>query len=70
MTAEFKASSYDVVYSRDTILHVKNKAALFKRCAPLPRAQGLGAVLDWPYGSRGVHGAAPRLCLWRGPYIP
>ena len=31
LTAEFTAASYDVVYSRDTFLHVKNKAALFKR---------------------------------------
>ena len=31
LTAEFSAASYDVVYSRDTVLHVKNKAALFKR---------------------------------------
>lgn len=33
LTAEIATSSYDVVYSRDTILHVKNKLALFKRCA-------------------------------------
>jgi len=31
-TAEFKPESYDVVYSRDTLLHIQDKPELFKRC--------------------------------------
>ncbi len=30
-TCEMAKESYDVVYSRDTILHIHNKPALFKR---------------------------------------
>ena len=28
---DYKAESFDVVYSRDTILHIPDKLALFKR---------------------------------------
>ncbi len=31
MTAELEAGSFHVAYSRDTILHIKDKRALFKR---------------------------------------
>jgi Methyltransferase domain len=31
-TAEFQPESYDVIYSRDTLLHIYEKPALFKRC--------------------------------------
>jgi Methyltransferase domain len=31
-TAEFQPESYDVIYSRDTLLHIHEKPALFKRC--------------------------------------
>lgn len=31
-TAEFKPELYDVVYSRDTLLHIQDKPELFKRC--------------------------------------
>lgn len=31
---EVQAGSYDVIYSRDTILHIHDKPALFRRCAP------------------------------------
>ena len=30
---EVQAGSYDVIYSRDTILHIHDKPALFRRCA-------------------------------------
>ncbi len=30
-TAEYHPESYDVIYSRDTILHIHDKPALFKR---------------------------------------
>ena len=33
-TAEFQPESYDVIYSRDTLLHIYEKPALFKRCLP------------------------------------
>ena len=32
MTCELRPNSFDVIYSRDTILHIKDKAALFHRC--------------------------------------
>jgi phosphoethanolamine N-methyltransferase len=31
MQHEFKANSFDVVYSRDTILHIVDKKTLFSR---------------------------------------
>ena len=35
---EAAAGSYDVIYSRDTILHIHDKPALFRRCGRTPRA--------------------------------
>ena len=32
LTAPFEPASFDVVYSRDTILHIQNKEELFKLC--------------------------------------
>ena len=32
MTADFEANSFDVIYSRDTILHIEQKEELFKLC--------------------------------------
>ena len=32
-TCEVKEEEYDVAYSRDTLLHIHDKPALFKRCA-------------------------------------
>ena len=32
MTCELPPNSFDVIYSRDTILHIKDKAVLFRRC--------------------------------------
>ena len=29
--ADFEEESFDVVYSRDTLLHIKDKLVLFKR---------------------------------------
>ena len=34
-SCDLPEESYDVVYSRDTILHIHDKPALFKRCGPL-----------------------------------
>lgn len=31
-TSEYQPGSYDVIYSRDTLLHIHDKPALFKRC--------------------------------------
>ena len=31
-TCEVKDGSFDVIYSRDTILHIHDKPALFRRC--------------------------------------
>lgn len=36
-TCEMAKLSYDVVYSRDTILHIHNKPALFERSVPQAR---------------------------------
>lgn len=41
-TAEFQPESYDVIYSRDTLLHIYEKPALFKRYIimhPLPSVE-------------------------------
>jgi hypothetical protein len=35
---EAAPGSYDVIYSRDTILHIHDKPALFRRCGLTPRA--------------------------------
>lgn len=35
MTAEFQPESFDVIYSRDTLLHIHDKPALFARCVLL-----------------------------------
>ena len=32
LTAPFEPASFDVVYSRDTILHIEKKEELFKLC--------------------------------------
>lgn len=32
MTCDIRPNLYDVIYSRDTILHIEDKAALFRRC--------------------------------------
>lgn len=49
-TSEFAPESYDVIYSRDTLLHIHDKPALFKRCASVPtvRAAFAGDVLAAP----------------------
>ena len=31
MTSDLRPSFYDVIYSRDTILHIQDKLSLFKR---------------------------------------
>lgn len=34
MTCDLRPNFYDVIYSRDTILHIQDKLALFRRSSP------------------------------------
>jgi len=36
MTCDLRPAAYDVIYSRDTILHIEDKLTLFRRYPPPP----------------------------------
>jgi phosphoethanolamine N-methyltransferase len=46
-TAEFQPESYDVIYSRDTLLHIYEKPALFKRFMEMLRPGGRLLISDY-----------------------
>jgi len=46
-TAEFEEGSFDVIYSRDTLLHIADKAALFKKFYKWLRPGGQVLITDY-----------------------
>ena len=48
--AGYEAGSFDLVYSRDTVLHIADKAALYRRCLRWLRPGGRLLVTDYCQG--------------------
>lgn len=44
---DYAHSSFDVIYSRDTILHIQDKPALFKKCAEWLKPGGKLLISDY-----------------------
>ncbi|XP_028396370.1 phosphoethanolamine N-methyltransferase 1-like [Dendronephthya gigantea] len=51
LTANFEPASFDVVYSRDTILHIENKEELFKLCLKWLKPGGQLLISDYCCGT-------------------
>lgn len=51
-TAEFEPESFDVVYSRDTILHIEDKLSLFKQCFKWLKPGGRIFISDYCRGAK------------------
>lgn len=51
LTAEFQPGTFDVVYSRDTILHIEKKEELFKLCLKWLKPGGQLLITDYCCGT-------------------
>ncbi|KAF0303339.1 Phosphoethanolamine N-methyltransferase 1 [Amphibalanus amphitrite] len=49
---DYPAGSFDVVYTRDTVLHIADKAALYANCLRWLRPAGILLVTDYCQGDR------------------
>ena len=47
---------YDLVYSRDTILHIKDKKALFEKFFKCLKPGGTLLITDYCHGAKEDHG--------------
>lgn len=51
LTAEFEPETFDVIYSRDTILHIEKKEELFKLCLKWLKPEGQLLISDYCCGT-------------------
>ncbi|CAL4147814.1 unnamed protein product, partial [Meganyctiphanes norvegica] len=51
-TVQLEKAAYDVIYSRDTVCHIKDKKKLFENCMPALRSGGRVFISDFCRGDK------------------
>lgn len=64
----FKSSSFDLVYSKGVLNHVKDKHSLFRQIYKVLKANGLFVIADWIYPNAVSDDSSPLVCETRESY--
>ncbi len=69
MELEFDPGSFDVIYSRDTLLHIKDKEAVFKRMYSWLKPGGHFLISDYCVGDKELSEATKQYIEQRNYYL-